>query len=139
MTYESKITYTGEDKSGNDKLIKESFIIEDAVSFCGAEMQTHEYCQGKRDLDITDIKRSKIREIANKRDNEEQDIYLAEIADTVFNDQTGEETELVYKIALFASNFDDAHSKMKEFIKQGYDMIITSVKKSKFTDIIFHK
>lgn len=135
MIYESKISFTKADKNGNDKCVKERYLISNAVTFGDAENQTMTYCQGENDLDVIDVKRSKIKEIINTRDNQEEKIFLADVADIQTNDE-GEEVEILYKVALFARSFDEAYIKMNKFLEQGYSMQIIGVKKTNFIDVI---
>ena len=87
-------------------------------------------------IDIVAVKRSKVRELVNTRQSTEDRIFFAEIADTRTNDD-GEEVQLVYKVALFALDFDAAKKKLEEFLKQGFDMKIVGLKCTKFVDVIY--
>ena len=136
MIYESKVSFTKIDKNGNEKVYKEKYIIEDASSFGDAELLTYQTCDGESNLDVTDIKRSKLKEVANKRENDTNVIWIADVQDT-FVDDNGEEKYNVYKIAFYASTFDDANNFITEYLKQGYgDMELVSLKKSNFVDVI---
>ena len=139
MIHESKIAFTKIDENGNDKVVKERYLIEEASGFGDAEEQTYEYCNGvggvKTDVDVVDVKRSKVKEILNRRSCPDDNIFVGDVSDTQLNDD-GEEVELVYKVSLFAKNFDDAYLKLNEYLKQGYAMQIVGVKKTKFVDII---
>ena len=68
MIHESKIAFTRVDDNGNDKVIKERYLIAEAESFGDAEEQTYDFCEGETGLDVIDVKRSKIKEILNSRD-----------------------------------------------------------------------
>ena len=98
MLYESKVSFTKIVK-GNDKVMKEKYMVAEAESFGDAETQTYEFCDGETDLDVIDVKRSKVREIINTRTDENDVIFVADIADTQINEE-GEEVELIYKVAL---------------------------------------
>lgn len=135
MIYETKTQYTIIDKNGNDKVVKENFLIEEASFFGDAEAQTYKYCDGKTDIDVIAVKRSKIKEIINARADNDEKIFVADIADIRTNDE-GEETEIIYKVALFANNFDKAKAVLTEYLKQGYDMQIVGLKCTKFVDTI---
>lgn len=136
MIYEIQVQFTKIDCNGNEKAIKEKYIIAESRWFGEAEAKGLSYCDGEDDLDIVAIKRSKLREIINKRTSDEQNIYVAEVADVRTNED-GEETEIVYKVALFAINMDDAYTKAKEWLTQGYDMVMLGVKKVKIKDVIW--
>lgn len=134
MLYESKVSFTKIVK-GNDKVMKEKYMVADAESFGDAETQTYEFCDGETDLDVIDVKRSKVREIINTRTDEKDVIFVADIADTQINEE-GEEVELIYKWALFANDFDQAYKRVNEYLKQGYNMQAVGMKKTKFVDVI---
>lgn len=138
MIHESKIAFTKVDDNGNDKVIKERYLIAEAESFGDAEEQTYDFCDGETGLDVIDVKRSKIKEILNSRDTGDDKIFVADIADVQHNDD-GDEVEIVYKVALFALSFDDAYTKLNVYLKQGYSMQIIGVKKTKFVDLIIIK
>lgn len=135
MIYEGKISYSTIDDNGNEKVAKESYIVPFAESFGDAEKQLYEFCDGETDLDVTNITRSKLKEIMNTRSDENENVFVAEIADTQVN-ENGEEVELVYKLALFALNLDDAYTKMKDYLKQGYNMTLIAIRKTKIKDVI---
>ena len=134
MLYESKVSFT-KIVNGNDKVMKEKYMVAEAESFGDAETQTYEFCDGETDLDVIDVKRSKVREIINTRTDENDVIFVADIADTQINEE-GEEVELIYKWALFASDFDQAYKRVNEYLKQGYNMQAVGMKKTKFVDVI---
>lgn len=136
MIYEIQVQFARIDSNGNDKAIKEKYIIAEAEYFGEAEAKGLSYCMNERNLEVVAIKRSKIREIINKRTSDEQNIFVAEVADVRTNED-GEETEIVYKVALFANNMDDAYTKAKEWLTQGYDMVMLGVKKVKIKDVIW--
>ena len=46
MIHESKIAFTKVDDNGNDKVIKERYLIAEAESFGDAEEQTYDFCDG---------------------------------------------------------------------------------------------
>lgn len=135
MIHEIQVQFTKIDNNGNDKVIKEKYLVVEAASFGDAETQGYDHCNGETDLDVVAIKRSKIKEIINVRENDEQRIFVADVADVRTNDD-GEEVELIYKVALFAKDLDAAYVTIKEWMKQGYDMVAVAVKKTKFLDAI---
>lgn len=135
MIYEIQAQFTRVDNKGNDKVIKEKYMVENAETFGDAETQGYEYCNGETDLEIVAIKRSKVREIINKRNTDDDKVWIADIADVRTNDD-GEETEIVYKVALYATSWDDANAKVKKYLEQGFDMTILAIKKTKFLEVI---
>lgn len=135
MIHESKIAFTKVDDNGNDKVIKERYLIAEAESFGDAEEQTYDFCEGETGLDVIDVKRSKIKEILNSRDTGDDKIFVADIADVQHNDD-GEEAEICYKVALFALNVDAAYNYIKSYLKQGYNMTLVGLKKTKYNEVI---
>ena len=135
MIYETKCSFIKVDDNGNDKVVKERYIVEEAENFGDAEKQTYDFCDGETDLDVIDVKRSKIKEILNSRDTGDDKIFVADIADVQHNDD-GEEVELVYKVALFALNVDAAYNYIKSYLKQGYNMTLVGLKKTKYNEVI---
>lgn len=135
MIYESQITYLSLDKKGNERKVKENFIIENASDFTEVETMMYNNFDGYKELDVTEIKRSKAKEIANSRSNDNERIWLAEVSDTYTKDN-GEEYEIKYKIYFFASTSDKAHSFISEYLKCGYDMQLVSMKLTKFNDVL---
>ena len=135
MLYESKVSFTKIDNKGNDKVVKEKYMVAEAETFGDAEDLTFQFCEGETDLDVIDVKRSKIKEIINSRSNDNDKIFVADVEAKTINEE-GEEVEYVYKWALFAVDFDDAYRKVNEYLKQGYDMSCVGMKKTKFVDII---
>lgn len=135
MIHESKIAFTRVDDNGNDKVIKERYLIAEAESFGDAEEQTYDFCEGETGLDVIDVKRSKIKEILNSRDTGDDKIFVADIADVQHNDD-GEEVEIGYKVALFAPNVDAAYNYIKSYLKQGYNMTLVGLKKTKYNEVL---
>ena len=135
MIHESKIAFTKVDDNGNDKVIKERYLIAEAESFGDAEKQTYDFCEGETCLDVIDVKRSKIKEILNVRQSQEESIWIAELQD-VFTNDDGEEKYIVYKVAFFEKTFDSAMAYISEYMKQGYNLELVSLKKSKIADVI---
>jgi hypothetical protein len=135
MIYETKCSFIKVDDNGNDKVVKERYIVEEAENFGDAEKQTYDFCDGETDLDVIDVKRSKLKEILNKRNSDDDAIWIAELQD-VFTNDDGEEKYIVYKVAFFAKTFDSAMAYITEYMKQGYNLELVSIKKSKIADVI---
>lgn len=135
MIYEATTTHIIIDNKGNDKIKKERFIIDNMETFSEVESMLFEEYGTLREFDVPVIRRSNIKEIANKRQAETDKIYIAEIED-VFTTDTGEEKPIKYKIVFFSSEFDNALCFITEFLKQGFDMSLISLKQSNFIDIL---
>ena len=135
MFYETTANYVVIDNKGNDKVVKEKFLIQNCETFASAECMTFEYLDGQTNLDVTNIKRSNVKEVINQRSNADEKIYLAEVSDTQTNDE-GEEVELVYKVILYARDTNSALSEVNKYLKQGFDMAVVGLKKTKFEEIL---
>lgn len=137
MVYEGTVTFVTIDKNGNDKNNKASYILEDAETFGEVETKLYEEFEGATALDVMAVKRSKIREVVNQRSTEEEKIFIADVAYTFVDEETEEEKTTVYKMALYAENYDEAYKRITEYLKQGYtDLEIVSLKKTSFVDIL---
>lgn len=135
MIYEATITYLTRDKNGNDKQMKESFIVDNVETFAQVEELFYQEFQDLTDFDVIAIKRSNINEIINKCSNVDEKIWLADIVQ-MFVDENGVEKEIRYKFAFFSLNTDTAFQYVKEYLKQGYtDMELVGLKKTRFQDI----
>lgn len=136
MIYEATTTHIVIDDNGNDKLVKGNYIIDYVETFSDVEQLLFNTLEPSHsNFDVTAIKRSKLREVIDKREDADESIFVADIADTQTNDD-GEELEIVYKIALHADNIDSAYAKLKEYLKQGYSMTIVAIKKTKIVDVL---
>ena len=137
MIYEVQITYVTVDNKGNDKNVKNNLVVQNAVSFADAEEAGYEYGQGLNlnEVDVVGVKRSKIKEILNTCQHDDDLIWQAELMD-VFHDDEGNEKEIKYKTILFAQSFDSAKAFISEYMRQGYDMSLVSLKLTKFTTVI---
>ena len=135
MIYEGQVTYVTIDENGCDKTIKENYVVEEAASFTDAEDQLLDAMQGFTDADVVALKRSKVREIANKRESQDDLMWEATVCD-IFTTDEGVEKEIKYKILLFSKTFDTAKAFMAEFLEQGYNMSLVGLKKTNFLDVL---
>lgn len=135
MIYEGTITYITRDKNGNDKQVKDIFIVDNAETFAQVEELMYREFQNLTDIDVIAIKRSNINEIIKRCSNVDEKIWLADIVQ-MFVDENGVEKEMRYKFAFFSLNTDTAFQYVKEYLKQGYtDMELVGLKKTRFQDI----
>lgn len=135
MIYEATITFLGLSKRGDEKTMRESFIIADAQTFSDAENEAYKLASGRNDFDVVAIKRSKIKEIANSRSSEDDLVWIAEVCDKTVNDE-GEETEIVYKIAFYAPDFEKANTFIAAYLLQGYNFTLAGLKRTRIVDVI---
>lgn len=135
MIYEGTIQYIAVDKNGNDKSVTERYILNDIDTFTEAETKLSCEFAPLTALDVTAIRRSQLKEIANGRESDDEQIYIATLQD-VFTDDEGNEKYTEYKVALFALSMDDAYAKTKAQVQQGYDLSIVGIRKTKFIDAL---
>ena len=128
----SKIVKTNE--KGQDKEISEKFFVDNCEFFAEAEARMIEYYNNENN--VVAIKASKVREFINKREDEEQDIYIAVIEDTFISDD-GESKKTKYEVGLFSVDISTANKTTHEYMKQGLnDMELVKIYKTKFLEII---
>lgn len=119
---------------GVDKEIKEKFFVDNCEFFAEAEAKMIEFYNSEND--VVAIKQSKVREFANQRKDDEEDIYIAVIED-IFTNEDGEEKRTKYEVGLFADDMQHATRITHEYMKQGIsDMELVKIYKTKFLDII---
>ena len=135
MIYESTVQFTTVDAHGNDRVVKQRFIIKEAMLHGEAEGITYKECHEQTDIDVIAVKRSKIEEILNKRQSDADYIFIADVAD-ITTDENGEENELVYKMAFYANNADNAFNFIMAYLRQGYNMTLVGLKKTKYNDVL---
>lgn len=136
MIYEGTIKYETITSNGNTKIVKERYLVEDAETFSEAESMLFKMGETSSlsDFDVTALKRSKIKEIAN-RNRDTEPMFIATLVDT-FTDDNGNEKELTYDIAFFSTNIESAHDFIKQYSQQGYCMEMKALKQAKFIDVV---
>ena len=135
--YEVKYSYTTIDNKGNDKVVKNTIICEHAASFGDAEEISYNFANGETDLDVIAVKRSSIKEIINRRASDNDKIFTATIVDTCYIDGKDEPVENKYILALYAEDINQAHSIVREYMKQGLnDMELVGLKCTKYLEIL---
>ena len=134
MIHEVTLKRTVVDAQGCDKEIKENYLVENKVFCAEAEATMLEYWNAE--CEVTSVRQSKIMEFVNKRDDDEQEIYLSEV-ESIFVDEDGEEKHTKYVVGLFATSVEEATNMMKEYMRQGIqDMRLVSVKRTKIADLL---
>jgi hypothetical protein len=134
MIHEVTLKRVVVDSKGNDKEIKENYLVENKVFCAEAEAKMFEYWNAE--CEVTSVRQSKIMEFASQRANDEQEIYLAEV-ESIFVDEDGEEKATKYVVGLFSISVEEATNMMKEYMRQGIqDMRLVSVKRTKIADLL---
>jgi len=137
--YEITIQFTEVDSKGNDRNKKWSIIAEHAISFADAEKLGYEYGDGLTAIDVTSIKRSRLKEIVNEKpfNDETCKIYVAQIVDHFIDTDTDETKDIKYNVALYAHDMSEAHMAIEQYMKQGLeDMDLVGIKETKFNDVL---
>lgn len=137
MIYEVKVQYEKMADDGNNQTHKECYVIDGCETFTEAEEKaTAAFAyENVENFDVVELKRSKVREIANDSADGTNKMFLAEVKD-VFVKDDGTEKDIKYKILFFAKNFDEAKAFISEYIMQGYNMLLVCLKETKFIDIL---
>lgn len=135
MIHEATIEYVAIDENGNDRKVKENYIVDSLGCFTEVEEKLVEDFMSLTAMDVTAIKRSKVKEIANSRASDDEKIFLATLVDVFLNDD-GNEKEIKYTIAFYSKDMNTAHAYIREYASQGYNMSITKIVESKFSDVL---
>lgn len=137
--YEGTITYTTVDNKGNDKNVKENYILEHCESFSDAEAQLFDYGSSLTEIDVVAVKRSKLKEIVNEKpfNDDTCKIYIAQIVDHFVDLETEETKDIKYSVALFAHDMKEAHQAIEQYMKQGMeDMELVGLKCTKYLKVL---
>ena len=133
MYYEVTLKVTKQDNKGNDKEVKENFLVENAELWSEVENRGLELYNGE--CDIVAMKRSSVIEVVNEK-KEDTPIFKAKLIST-YVDEKGKEKEKSWEVALFAADMNEANKKMQEYIKQGMeDLTLREIKQTNLLDII---
>lgn len=133
MFYYGSIKVNKLTEKGEEKEVRESYVIENIDLFAEAEAKLLELYNGE--CDAFDIKRANIMEIVNKP-FEESKIFKAKLIST-FVDDKGKEKETSYYVLLFARNIEEANNIMKDYVKSGMqDLEIKSISETKYLEVL---
>ena len=135
MIHEVTIAFTVAGNNGEGKTVKEQYLVDNRNLFAEVEDAMYVGFDGYKDLDVIAVKRSRIKEIINTRQSEDDLIWMAELQDT-FVDDDGKEKYIKYKVVLYSKTFDTAKAFISEYIKQGYNLALVSLKLTKFEEVL---
>ena len=139
MLYETAIKLTIVDKNGNDKVVTNRYIIENAELFGEVESKLYEEFGNETGFEVATIKISKLREIINEapQGDTECKIYFANIIDRFYDADKDETTETQYVVALHAHNIDEAYKAIDQYMRQGLeDMELKAIKETKYLEVL---
>ena len=131
MYYEIKLKVQKENAKGEIKEVAEHYIT-DVELFAEAEQKGMELYNN--DCDVFSVIRSKIKEIVNEK-QEEKPFFKATVTDT-FTDDEGNEKDSKYFVLVCAKDIPEANKIMDEYLKQGFDMKLDGIMKTKILDVI---
>lgn len=132
MFYELKIKVDKENKKGEMKSVTELFIT-DCELFANAEYNGLNEYQGN--CDVTDIKRSSIREIVNEKEDDKP-FFRATIVQ-IYTKDDGTEKELLYPVLVCAEDIEQANILIQEYMRQGLDdMRLKEIKETKILGVL---
>lgn len=138
MRYEVKLKRITTDAKGNDKEVKEAYLVENAESFGDAELQAQQYWNGE--CDVVAVSLSKVMEVVNYPTQEEKEalhVFKAVIVSTFVDENSGEERETRYPVLLWADSVEKAMVMVKEYLRAGLDdLTCVGITKTKIVDII---
>lgn len=133
MYYEVTLKVTKQVNKGNDKEVKENFLVENAELWSEVENRGLELYNGE--CDIVAMKRSSVIEVVNEK-KEDTPIFKAKLIST-YVDEKGKEKEKSWVVALFAADMNEANKKMQEYIKQGMEYLtLREIKQTNLLEII---
>ena len=137
MIWECQISSVTRDNRGNDKIKKDNYLVENWNTFSQVEDLLIEEFGLLAGFEVCSIKISKLKEIVNKKQDENAKIYFATIVDRFYNQEKDETTETKYTVALFARDITEAHGIIREYMKQGFDdMELVGLKCTKYIDLL---
>lgn len=132
MFYEFKVKVERENSKGELKQVSEHYIIEGCELFAEVEAKAmEEFGAG---CDVFAITRSKITEIVNQKEIGKP-FFKATVVD-VFTDDEGNEKETKYQMLVCAKDVTEATKIMNEHLRQGFDMQLNGITKTKILDLL---
>ena len=131
MFYEIKLKVQKENAKGEMKEVTEHYIT-DVELFAEAEQSGMELYNN--DCDVFSVIRSKIKEIVNGK-QEGEPFFKATVTDT-FTDDEGNEKDSKYFVLVCAKDIPEANKIMDEYLKQGFDMKLDGIVKTRILDVI---
>lgn len=133
MFYYGSIKVNKLTEKGEEKEVRESYVIENIDLFAEAEAKLLELYNGE--CDVFDIKRANIMEIVNQP-FEDSKIFKAKLI-SIFVDDKGKEKETSYYVLLFAKDTEQAIAIMKMYVESGLqDLGIKSISETKYLEVI---
>lgn len=132
MYYELTLVVDKLNEKGESKRCIEKFIT-DKMLF--AEVETIGLALYNNECDVTAIKRSKISEIINNKE-EDKPFFKAVVCTIITNEKDGSEKEVDSHILVCAKDVKEATGKVVEYAKRNFGMELKSISKTKIVDLL---
>lgn len=133
MYYEIKLRTEKENAKGEMKEVTEHYIT-NVELFAEAEQKGMEMYNNE--CDVFSIVRSKVSEIVNESNKTEENHFFKATITDVFTDDSGNEKETKYFVLVAAKDIPEANKRMEDYLKQGFDMKLDGIVKTKILDVI---
>lgn len=114
------------------KKFTETYVMDEEF-FANAEyrvtqlLNTHVSIGIVESFEIQSLRISPIKEIDDQTLYNSIPSFIASLRD-IFHDDNGNEKQLRYKVLLWAENITNANRRIQELSRQGYDMLVESIK-----------
>ncbi len=132
MLYEIKTVVTKTSDKGEPKSVREHFILDAELHGEAEKVGFNLY--PNTDVDVVAVFRSDVHEILNEKE-EDKPFFKAVVVDVV-EDDNGNEKEMKYQLLVCATDLVAATDIVSEHIKQGYNMRLDSIRRTKIADYI---
>ena len=133
MFYEIKLKVQKENAKGEMKEVAEHYIT-NVELFAEAEQKGMEMYNNE--CDVFSIVRSKVSGIVNESDKTEENHFFKATITDVFTDDSGNEKETKYFVLVAAKDIPEANKRMEDYLRQGFDMKLDGIVKTKILDVI---
>lgn len=137
MLYEIRVAVDRPGKDGNLKNVKDHFILDAELhgeaETVGFKLYNDGMFEGENP-DVVSVSRSAIHEIINQKE-EGKPFFNATVVDIV-TDDNGAEKEMKYQLLVCAHDLLAATDIVAEYIRQGYNMRLDSIRRTKIVDYI---
>ena len=133
MYYEIKLRTEKENAKGEMKEVTEHYIT-NVELFAEAEQKGMEMYNNE--CDVFSIVRSKVSEIVNESDKTDENHFFKATITDVFTDVSGNEKETKYFVLVAAKDIPEANKRMEDYLRQGFDMKLDGIVKTRILDVI---
>lgn len=132
MLYEIKLKVVRPNNTGEEKEFKEHYIL-DAETHGDAEAVGYKLYPDHT-VDVFAVFRSDIHEIINEKEDDKP-FFKATVVD-IMTDDNGKEKEMKYQMLVCAKDITEANAIISEYLRQGYNMRLDSLRRIKIVDYL---